>query len=129
MNPLIAILAITLLMFASPVVAQKAPTHKAAAKRPAEYAGLKLSLRAIGHVGQGPDMTKWTEVYQYVVENLPSGEQAWIANFGAPYRQNWKILRATGDVQSDWRGDHDSPEAALAVIEEELSGGSPMPNS
>jgi hypothetical protein len=96
---------------------------------PDTYTGLNLSLRAIGRVGQGPDMTKWTEVYQYMVENLPPGEQAWIANFGAPYRQNWKILRATGDFQSDWRGDHESPEAALAVIEEELNGGSPIPSS
>jgi hypothetical protein len=93
------------------------------------YPGLQLSLRAIGRVGNGPDMTKWTDVYQYVVENLPPGEQAWIANFGAPYRQNWKILRATGNVQSDWRGDHQSAEEALAVIEVELSGGSALPIS
>ncbi len=87
------------------------------------YTGLDLTLKPIGRVGSGPDVTKWTEVYQYVVENLPSGEQAWIANFGAPYRGNWKILRATDNVQTDWSGDYPSVEAALASLKDELSNG------
>jgi FKBP-type peptidyl-prolyl cis-trans isomerase FkpA len=43
MKTLIAILAITLLILASPVVAQKAPTHKAAAKRPASGGPTKVT--------------------------------------------------------------------------------------
>ena len=43
MKTLIAILAITLFILASPVVAQKAPTHKAAAKRPASGGPTKVT--------------------------------------------------------------------------------------
>jgi len=43
MKTLIAILAITLLILASPVVAQKAPTHKAAAQRPASGGPTKVT--------------------------------------------------------------------------------------
>jgi len=79
MKTLIAILAITLLVFASPVVAQKAPTHKAAAKRPAsggptkvtgaptktagglEYWDIKVGAGAVAEIGQHVkvDYTGW----------------------------------------------------------------------
>src|ERR1700724_4021120 len=79
MKTLIAILAITLLILASPVVAQKAPTHKAAAKRPAsggptkvtgaptktasglEYWDIKVGTGAVAQSGQHVkvDYTGW----------------------------------------------------------------------
>ena len=79
MKTLIAILAITLLMFVSPVVAQKAPTHKAAAKKPAsggptkvtgaptktasglEYWDIKVGTGAVAQSGQHVkvDYTGW----------------------------------------------------------------------
>jgi hypothetical protein len=92
-------------------------------KRPSPHPGLKVTLRAIGHVGEGPDVRHWPEVYQYEVQGLPSGERAWIANFGAPNRKNWRILRATNEVQSDWTGDYESVEEALTVIQQEFAEG------
>ena len=81
---------------------------------------MPLSLRAIAYFGEGLDLTKNRQITQYEVVGLPSGEQAWIANFGAPYRQNWKTLRATGEVQSDWTGDYPSAAEALAALQKEL---------
>lgn len=80
---------------------------------------VSLSLLAIGLVGEGLALSKLDEVFQYEVRGLPPGEQAWISNFGGPYDQEWKILRAKGGVQSDWTGEYESAEAALAVIQKE----------
>ena len=79
MKTLIAIVAITLLVLSGPVVAQKAPTHKAAAKRPAsggptkvtgaptktasglEYWDIKVGAGAVAESGQHVkvDYTGW----------------------------------------------------------------------
>src|ERR1700719_41851 len=79
MKTLIAILAITLLMFASPVVAQRPPPHKAAARSPAsggptkvtgaptktasglEYWDIKVGTGAVAESGQHVkvDYTGW----------------------------------------------------------------------
>jgi len=91
----------------------------ATARRPKALSGARLSLRAIGHFRKGPDLTI-NQITQYEVLGLPPGERAWIANFGAPYRQNWMTLRATADVQSDWIGDYASAEEALAVLQREF---------
>ena len=79
-----------------------------------------LSLLAIARFGDGPDLSKWTQVTQYEVQGLPPGEQAWIANFGAPHRQDWRILRARNGVQTDWTGQFESADAALVVLQEEF---------
>jgi hypothetical protein len=89
-------------------------------KRPKSPLGVPLSLRAIAYFGEGLNLTKNRQITQYEVVGLPPGEQAWIANFGAPYRHNWKTLRATGEVQSDWTGDYRSAAEALAVLQKEL---------
>lgn len=89
-------------------------------QRPRTHLHTPLSLRATGHAGEGSDMRNWIDVFQYEVENLPSGERAWVANFGGPHQANWRILRAENGVQSDWTGDYESAEAALAAIQKEF---------
>lgn len=79
-----------------------------------------LSLHGIAYVGDGPDRSKRDQVTQYEVHGLPPGEQAWIANFGAPYRHDWKLLRARNGVQSDWAGEYGSAEDALAALRTEF---------
>jgi hypothetical protein len=80
-----------------------------------------LTIHAIAWVGDGPDATERTQVTQYEVRGgLPPGEQAWIANFGAPYRHDWQLLRARHGVQTDWTGHFESAESALAALEEEF---------
>jgi hypothetical protein len=53
-------------------------------------------------------------------KGYPPGEQAWIANFGGSNRPSWRILRAKNEIQSDWTGDYNSAEGALAVIQDEF---------
>jgi hypothetical protein len=79
-----------------------------------------LTLRPVGRAGDGSDLTKWSTVLQYEVCNLPAGEQAWIANFGGPYQDHWRILRATDGEQTDWSGDYQSAEDALRQLESTL---------
>jgi hypothetical protein len=83
------------------------------------HRGVPLSLRAIARAGDGSDIGNWTDVIQYEVQGLPFEERVWVANFGGPYRHDWRILRAKGGVQSDWTGHYESAEEALAVIQRE----------
>jgi len=46
--------------------------------------------------------------------------KAWIANFGVDNRPSWRVLREKNEIQSDWTGDYESVEAALAVLQEEF---------
>ncbi len=77
-------------------------------------------MRSIARRGEGSDIRNWTETIQYEVQGLPVGERAWIANVGGPYRRDWRILRAKGDVQSDWTGSHETAEAALVELQKEF---------
>jgi hypothetical protein len=88
-------------------------------RRSSPHGYVKLTLNTIGRAGTGSDLTKWDQVYQYEVRGLPSGEQAWIANFGSRYKESWRILRARNGVQSDWTGEYQSAEAALAELQRE----------
>jgi hypothetical protein len=93
-----------------PVVPQGQRTH----------ANVPLTLRPLSYFGKGSELNR-DQVTQYEVQGLPSGERALVANFGAPHRQNWKILRVTGEVQSDWTGDYGSVEEALRTVQKEFS--------
>jgi hypothetical protein len=56
----------------------------------------------------------------YRVGGLPNGKTARIANFGAPNRNDWRIIRINADnTQSDWAGPHESVEAALAALQQD----------
>lgn len=79
----------------------------------------KLTLHEIGWVGDGPTFGSG-EVYQYRVGHMPPGYQALIANFGAPRRNDWKLLRIEEDVQEEWAGHYESAEDALAVLQKDF---------
>lgn len=54
----------------------------------------------------------------YRVGGLPDGKTARIANFGAPNRNDWRIMRINADsTQTDWSGHYESPEEALATLQ------------
>jgi hypothetical protein len=79
----------------------------------------ELILHPIGWVTDGPIFGSGT-VYQYRVGHMPPGYQALIANFGAPNRNDWKIMRIDDDAQEDWAGLYESAEEALAVLRKEF---------
>jgi hypothetical protein len=62
--------------------------------------------------GSGP-------VFMYGVGGMPAGEEAKIANFGAPHRNEWRIRRIKGNEQSDWAGKYESAEVALAELQKQ----------
>ena len=80
---------------------------------------VKLTLHPIGWVGDGPVFGSGT-IYQYRVGRMPAGYQALIANFGAPRRNDWKIMRIDDDTQEEWNGHYESAEEALAVLQKEF---------
>jgi len=54
----------------------------------------------------------------YRVGGLPSGKTARIANFGAPNRDDWRIMWVNADnTQTDWSGHYSSVEEALAALQ------------
>ena len=59
-------------------------------------------------------------VFIYRVGGMPAGEEAMISNCGAPTRNDWRILRIKGGIQSKWTGHYESAEAALAVLQREV---------
>lgn len=77
-----------------------------------------LGLREFGRVRTG-----WAgpgEIYQYMVEGLPAGEEASIANMGSHNQPRWQILRIQNGVQGHWAGTHPSATHALAALEAEV---------
>lgn len=59
------------------------------------------------------------QVTGYRVGGMPNGKSARIANFGAPNRNDWRILRIYADnSQDDWTGCYESAQEALAVLEQ-----------
>jgi len=51
---------------------------------------------------------------------MPDGKTARIANFGAPNRNDWRIMRVNADnPQSDWTGHYESVEDALAALQQD----------
>jgi hypothetical protein len=51
---------------------------------------------------------------------MPEGEEANIANFGAPNRNDWQVMRVRHGKQSGWTGSYGSAEAALAELQKEF---------
>ena len=61
------------------------------------------------------------QVIGFLVGGMPDGMTARIANFGAPNRNEWRIMRIYPDnSQSDWTGNYESLEDALAALEQVL---------
>jgi hypothetical protein len=60
------------------------------------------------------------EVTGYRVGGMPNGKTARIANFGAPNRNDWRIIRINADnTSSDWTGSYESIDEALAALQED----------
>jgi len=78
-----------------------------------------LGLQPIGRVSDGPIFGSGN-VYQYRVTHMPVGHQALIANFGAPLRSDWRIMRIDDDMQEEWNGHYESAEEALAILQKEF---------
>jgi len=54
----------------------------------------------------------------YRVGGMPGGKTARIANFGAPNRNDWRIMRINADnTQTDWTGRYENVEDALAALQ------------
>ena len=57
----------------------------------------------------------------YRVGGMPDGKTARIANFGAPNRNDWRIMRINAhNSQTDWAGHYESAEDALAELQNEF---------
>lgn len=67
--------------------------------------------------GEGP-VSAGGQVIGYRVGGMPDGRTARIANFGAPRRNDWRIMRIdANNSQTDWTGDYESVEDALADLQ------------
>jgi len=77
----------------------------------------RLTLHPVGWLGNGLDMRNWTDAFEYSVEGLPLGEQAWIARIRA---RCWQILRLINGVQGHWTGEYASAEEALNALQKQV---------
>lgn len=60
------------------------------------------------------------QVIVYRVGGLPDGTTARIANFGAPNRDDWQVMRINADnTQTDWTGHYENFEDALATLQQD----------
>ncbi len=60
------------------------------------------------------------QVAGYRVGGMPNGKTARIANFGAPNRNDWRIMRINADnTQTDWTGHYESVEDALTALQQD----------
>jgi hypothetical protein len=75
-----------------------------------------LTLRAIAHVGEGPDLRTNRRAFQYEVLGLPIGQQAWIADFDG----GWRVLRVINGMQGHWSDPYLSKEEALNTLAETI---------
>ena len=74
-----------------------------------------LTLRAIAHVGHGPDLKTNRRAFQFEVLGLPLGLQAWIADFNGV----WRILRVVNEVQDkEWSEPYATKEDARDALAE-----------
>jgi hypothetical protein len=58
------------------------------------------------------------KVIGYRVGGMPDGSTARIANFGAPNRNDWRIMRIRPDnTQTDWIGPYETVDEALMALQ------------
>ncbi len=79
-----------------------------------------LTLRAVGHVWSGPDMSANRRAFQYQVLGLPVGHDALIADFDG----GWRIMHfVNGDERiPEWDTPHLTKEDALDTLARTLDG-------
>ena len=76
-----------------------------------------LTLRPFFRIGDDPVMRDDAPVGQYVVDGLPTGQEASIAKMK---RSRWHILRRQDGVQGNWTGAYDAAEKALEDLQREF---------
>jgi hypothetical protein len=77
-----------------------------------------LTLHPDAWIREGSEFASG-EIVGYRVGGMPDGTTARIANFGAPNRDDWRVMRINPDnSQSEWTGNYESVEAALADLQE-----------
>jgi len=60
------------------------------------------------------------QVTGYRVGGMPDGKTARLANFGAPNRNDWRIMRINADnTQSRWEGSYKSVDDALVALQQD----------
>ena len=78
-----------------------------------------LTLRAIAHIGEGPDLRRNRRAFHFEVLGLPPGQQAWIADFDG----GWRILRVVNGEQGHWSDPpHLTKELALEALAKTVHG-------
>jgi hypothetical protein len=61
------------------------------------------------------------QITGYRVGGMPDGRTARIANFGAPNRNDWRIMRINADnTQTGWTGSYESIEDALTALQQDF---------
>lgn len=80
----------------------------------------KLGLRKVASFRNGLVPGPNDTTYQYAVESLPKGQEAFIANFGRGNHPDWRILRIVNKVQGTWSGKHESATHALAALQRDV---------
>jgi hypothetical protein len=74
-----------------------------------------LTLHADAWLRDGSNFASG-DVTGYRVTGMPDGAWARIANFGAPNRNDWRIMRINGDTRSEWTGHHEGAQVALTEL-------------
>jgi hypothetical protein len=75
-----------------------------------------FTLHEEGWLRDGPVYANGQAII-YRVGGLPDGTTARLANFAAPNGNDWRIMRINpDDSQSDWTGNYQSVEEALAAL-------------
>lgn len=60
------------------------------------------------------------QVIVYRVGGMPDGKTARIANFGAPNRNDWRIMRINGDnTHTGWFSHYEDVDEALAALQQD----------
>lgn len=76
-----------------------------------------FSLHEDAWLREGP-VSAGGHIIGYRVGGMPEGKTAKIANFGAPNRDDWRVMRINADnTQTDWNGHYETVDAALADLQ------------
>ncbi len=79
-----------------------------------------LTLHPDAWIREGSEFASG-ELVGYRVSGMTDGKTARIANFGAPNRDDWRVMRINADnTQSDWTGHYESAHDALVILQLEL---------
>src|SRR5436190_2434689 len=71
-----------------------------------------LTLRAIAHVGSGPDLRTNRRAIIYTVLGLSVGQEAWIGDLEG----GWQVLRVIDGTMKPWGGPHPTTDDAIESL-------------